>query len=163
MDPNGEDFVTIPIDMRQASRGEKMTNIRREGVSSGGAPGTGIGQPGDPCPSLAATHVPAIAQVFETRIVRNGRGQPSDVVHSLRGHEAGGTSDARPVLLAPGHMVRRLTPTECLRLMGAPDDFLDLDPPLSDSAKYRLCGNGVVVPVAEWIGKRLLEQTRNDR
>jgi len=32
--------------------------------------------------------------------------------------------------------------------------YLDLDPPLSDSAKYRLLGNGVVVPVAAWLGGR---------
>lgn len=50
----------IPIDMRQASRGAKMTNNRSEG-SSGGAPGTGVGAPGDPAPTLATEHVPAIA------------------------------------------------------------------------------------------------------
>lgn len=94
--------------------------------------------------------------IFETRIGRNGRGQPSDVAHALRGHEAGGTSDCRPMLLAPGQIVRRLMPVECLRLMGAPDDWLEVEPPLSDSAKYRLCGNGVVVLVAEWLGKRTL-------
>jgi site-specific DNA-cytosine methylase len=58
--------------------------------------------------------------------------------------------------MVSGVVVRRLLPVETLRLQGAPDDFLDLDPPLSDSAKYRLVGNGVTVPVAEWIGKRLL-------
>lgn len=50
----------IPIDMRQASRGATMTNNRPEG-SSGGAPGTGIGAPGDPSPSLAQSHTPAVA------------------------------------------------------------------------------------------------------
>jgi site-specific DNA-cytosine methylase len=51
--------------------------------------------------------------------------------------------------------VRRLTPIECLRLMALPDDYLDLDPPLSDSAKYRLIGNAVVRVVARWLGQRL--------
>jgi hypothetical protein len=54
-------------------------------------------------------------------------------------------------------IVRRLTPLEAGRLMSVPDDYLDLDPPLSDSAKYRLLGNGVVVNVAEWIGRRIVE------
>lgn len=54
--------------------------------------------------------------------------------------------------------VRRLTPMECLRLQGFPDDWLDLDPSLSDSAKYRLCGNAVVVPVVEWIMQRIARQ-----
>ena len=50
--------------------------------------------------------------------------------------------------------VRRLTPTECARLQGFPDDWLD---GLSDSAKYRLLGNAVSIPVAEWIGRRIIE------
>jgi DNA (cytosine-5)-methyltransferase 1 len=49
--------------------------------------------------------------------------------------------------------VRRLTPLECTRLMGFPDYWLDI-PTLSDSAKYRMLGNSVVVPVIQWIGRR---------
>jgi site-specific DNA-cytosine methylase len=37
-----------------------------------------------------------------------------------------------------------------------PDSWLDLEPPLSDSAKYRLCGNAGVSNVVEWIGRRLI-------
>lgn len=52
--------------------------------------------------------------------------------------------------------VRRLMPVECLRLQGFPDDWLDgLE--LSDSAKYKMCGNAVCVNVAEWIGRRIVE------
>lgn len=57
--------------------------------------------------------------------------------------------------------VRRLMPIECLRLQGFPDDWLDLDPPLSDSAKYRLIGNAVTVTVATWIGRRIMEASCN--
>lgn len=39
--------------------------------------------------------------------------------------------------------------------MGFPDDWLDLDPRLSDSAKYRVLGNAVCPPVAEWIARRI--------
>lgn len=50
--------------------------------------------------------------------------------------------------------VRGLTPLECLRLQGFPDDWLDgLD--LSDSAKYRMCGNAVTVSVVLWIARRI--------
>lgn len=42
--------------------------------------------------------------------------------------------------------------------MGLPDGFLDLDPPLSDSVKYRLIGNSVAVPVVEWIGRRIMKE-----
>lgn len=41
-----------------------------------------------------------------------------------------------------------------------PDDWLDLNPPLSNSTKYRLIGNSVAVPVIEWIGRRIIEFAR---
>ena len=50
-------------------------------------------------------------------------------------------------------LVRRLTPTECERLQGFPDGWTDGQ---SDSARYQQLGNAVCVPVAEWIGKRIL-------
>lgn len=62
--------------------------------------------------------------------------------------------------LISGMMVRRLTPTECARLQGFPDDWLDLDPPLSDSAKYRMLGNAVCVPVARWLGAQIVANVR---
>jgi DNA (cytosine-5)-methyltransferase 1 len=53
--------------------------------------------------------------------------------------------------------VRRLTPTECARLQGFPDDW---NAWLSDSARYKQYGNAVTVNVAEWIGRRIVEATR---
>jgi site-specific DNA-cytosine methylase len=55
--------------------------------------------------------------------------------------------------------VRRLTPTECERLMGWPDGHTARrtdGKAISDSSRYRLIGNGVVSSVAEWIGHNLL-------
>lgn len=54
--------------------------------------------------------------------------------------------------------VRRLTPKECerLRLMGWPDDWTRYaadGSEVADSSRYRMCGNGVASPVAEWIGR----------
>lgn len=49
--------------------------------------------------------------------------------------------------------VRRLTPVECERLMGWPDNWTDGQ---ADSHRYRQCGNGVASPVATWIGGRLM-------
>lgn len=50
--------------------------------------------------------------------------------------------------------VRRLTPVECERLQGFPDGWTDGQ---ADSNRYRQMGNAVTVPVAEWIGHRLME------
>ena len=91
-----------------------------------------------------------------------GMNQQTYVAHTLRaeGHDASEDGTGRGTPLVAHHMaVRRLTPTECARLQGFPDDHLDLDPPLSDSAKYRLLGNAVAVPVAAWIGQRIVEAT----
>ena len=61
-----------------------------------------------------------------------------------------------------GSVVRRLTPLERERLMGWPDGWtaqgIDDDGAtieLSDTQRRRITGNGVVAPVAEWIGHRL--------
>jgi DNA (cytosine-5)-methyltransferase 1 len=52
--------------------------------------------------------------------------------------------------------IRRLTPTECERLMGLPDDWTSAGGTISDSQRYKLCGNGVVVNVVEELIKNLL-------
>lgn len=65
-------------------------------------------------------------------------------------------------MIHSGMMVRRLMPVECLRLQGLPDDWLDLDPPLSDSSKYRLTGNAVCRNVSEWIAHRIAATERRD-
>jgi DNA (cytosine-5)-methyltransferase 1 len=55
--------------------------------------------------------------------------------------------------------VRRLTPLECERLQGWPDDhtrWTHDGKEIPDSHRYRMIGNGVVAPVAEWIGHRLM-------
>jgi site-specific DNA-cytosine methylase len=48
---------------------------------------------------------------------------------------------------------RRLTPTECERLQGFPDGWTEGG---SETARYKQLGNAVTVPVAEWIGRRIL-------
>ena len=50
--------------------------------------------------------------------------------------------------------VRRLTPTECERLQGFPDGWTAGQ---ADSTRYKQLGNAVAVPVAEWIGRRIVE------
>jgi DNA (cytosine-5)-methyltransferase 1 len=59
--------------------------------------------------------------------------------------------------------VRRLTPVECERLMGWPDDHTrwtaDGDE-IADSHRYKMCGNGVASLVAAWLGKHLANASR---
>jgi DNA (cytosine-5)-methyltransferase 1 len=52
-----------------------------------------------------------------------------------------------------GRNPRRLTPQECARLMGFPENFKI---PVSDTQAYKQFGNSVVVPVVERIAKRVV-------
>lgn len=49
--------------------------------------------------------------------------------------------------------MRRITPVECERLQGFPDDFTKIN---SDSTRYSQLGNAVALPVVEWIGKGIV-------
>ena len=68
--------------------------------------------------------------------------------------------------VASASAVRRLTPRECARLQGFPDDYLDIihrGRPAADGPKYKALGNSMAVPVMAWIGLRIqmLEDLEN--
>jgi DNA (cytosine-5)-methyltransferase 1 len=76
-----------------------------------------------------------------------------------RGYRIDAEGAAGGHLQAQDGAVRRLTPTECERLMSWPDAWTA--PPgirAPDSRRYAACGDGVVANVAEWIGRGILEQ-----
>jgi DNA (cytosine-5)-methyltransferase 1 len=54
--------------------------------------------------------------------------------------------------------VRRLTPIECERLQGFPDNYTNI-PKATDSPRYKALGNSMAVPVMRWIGERINQQT----
>jgi site-specific DNA-cytosine methylase len=58
-------------------------------------------------------------------------------------------------------VVRRLTPVECERLQGFPDNYTNIPWGKKDTApdcrRYKAIGNSMAVPVMQWIGKRMLE------
>jgi len=58
------------------------------------------------------------------------------------------------IVTASNDAIRRLTPLECERLMGWPDNWTEGQ---ADTHRYKQCGNGVASPVAEWIGKQLMK------
>ena len=54
--------------------------------------------------------------------------------------------------------VRRLTPVECERLQGFPDNYTDIkskNKPTPDGLRYKALGNSMAVPVMAWIGARI--------
>lgn len=103
-------------------------------------------------------------------MLRGGRFNATDetlVTHSLRadGFDASedGTGRGTPLTLANpavqnGLAVRRLTPKECERLQGFPDDYTLIQrkgKPAADGPRYKALGNSMAVPVMAWIGKRI--------
>ena len=68
------------------------------------------------------------------------------------------SSQQPPSVSPPGLAVRRLTPLECERLMGWPDDHTRWtadEKEQADTNRYKQCGNGVASPVARWVGEQL--------
>lgn len=88
------------------------------------------------------------------------------VAHTLRaeGFDASEDGTGRGTPIVPVAFPRRLTPRECERLMGWPDDWTRYgvtddgrEVEMADGPRYRMCGNGVGAPVAEWIGRRIIQ------
>ena len=69
-------------------------------------------------------------------------------------------------LALPAMAVRRLTPRECERLQGFPDDYTLItyrNKPAADGPRYKALGNSMAVPVMRWIGRRIQEVDRVER
>ena len=101
-----------------------------------------------------------VAVCFESRVARNGRGGPSELVPPLKAQSGGsGRGDGAPLVAVSGTLaVRRLTPRECERLQGMPDDYTLIPyrgKPAADGPRYRAIGNSMAVDVMRWIGRRI--------
>ncbi len=78
--------------------------------------------------------------------------------------QAQALSRSQTVAMQSGMQVRRLTPRECERLQGFPDDYTLIPyrgKPAADGPRYKALGNSFAIPVVHWIGRRiqLVEET----
>jgi DNA (cytosine-5)-methyltransferase 1 len=182
MDNTGESRATVLIPINaDALRGEGAAatpSPDAEGRVRLRDPGLGIGNEGDPAGTLAAAGPGAVAVLGNTTHALTaeghdasedgtGRGTPvisvsndsapqvyQDAVGALKIGSGLDIPSAPAVSGGSTSQVRRLTPRECERLQGFPDDWTDGQ---ADSARYRQMGNAVAVPVVEWIMRRLVE------
>lgn len=128
----GTPLVPVPFDTTQITSAASRSNPK----------------PGDPChPLVAGGHAPAIA--FDARqsgIIEYGeKTGPLDT----NGHTTG---------VQTGSQVRRLTPRECERLMGFPDDYTLIPHRGKDAAdgpRYKALGNSWAINCARWVGQRI--------
>ena len=95
-------------------------------------------------------------------------GRPSDDLKPHMGMGIGSPDDPQNILSCNHHhaaffdgAVRRLTPIECERLQGFPDNHTKIPyrgksaEYCPDGPRYAACGNSMAVPVMKWIGSRI--------
>ena len=119
-----------------------------------GPAGKGHTEEGDPMFTLTSTDTHAVAVQYDGY---NQRVNETDVSLTIRIGRDSSDFIAQPT--EPTMAVRRLTPLECERLMGWPDNhtLTKADGTIqADTHRYKQCGNGVASPVAQWIAKHLL-------
>lgn len=130
--------------------------------------GTGRGTPLVPWSLAVAGDFSAGEDVAQT--VRAAHGQPGVVGFAWQAGGDGTASGAFEDELSPtlqrqqtmavgdATAVRRLTPVECERLQGLPDEWTATSngKPQADSPRYKQLGNCLAVPVFEWVARRLV-------
>ena len=125
--------------------------------------GNGTDYMKDKCYTLNATGVHGVCVPINTMIAQ---GRPSD--NGRLGTGIGKDGDPQNTLSAThchavcfNRSVRKLTPVECERLQGFPDNYTRIPyrgKPIErcpDSPRYKAIGNSWAVPVVRWIGKRI--------
>jgi DNA (cytosine-5)-methyltransferase 1 len=111
-----------------------------------GPQGKGFGDVNDPMYTIDTVGGNAVAHVGNFELYDFPKEEVSPTLNAKRAKDT--------LSYEESSVVRRLTPRECERLQGFPDDWTASQ---SDSQRYKQMGNAVAVPVVEWIVSRLVE------
>jgi DNA (cytosine-5)-methyltransferase 1 len=103
------------------------------------------------------------ADGFDASEDGTGRGTPLIASFNAADGRTRGAGTNPGVITSQRHGVRRLTPRECERLQGFPDDYtLIRYPPnprrvkwAANGPRYRALGNSMAVPCMRWLGERI--------
>ena len=123
------------------------------GYSDNGTSPTLRSEPGD---NQLAVAQPLYYESHPQDSTVNGPKDVADTVSARYGTGGGNT----PLVQQP-MAIRRLTPKECERLQGFPDDWTKIPyrnkeaDQCPDGPRYKACGNSMAVPVMRWIGERI--------
>ena len=142
----------IPLDLRNSQRDpEKHDAQNRQGL--------GVGSVGDPAPTVDASFVHGVAHAFYSTGGSHGLNQQPEVCPPIKVGSSLGIPS--PPAIAQAMTVRRLTPRECERLQGFPDDYTlipwrkKVASDCPDGPRYKALGNSMAVNCMEWIGERI--------
>ena len=105
---------------------------------------------------LTANQTQAVAFAENSRSELRLQNDDGSVAGSLK--VAGGKPGQGYPAVMLGLSVRRLTPKECERLQGFPDDYTNViyrNKPAADGPRYKSLGNSMAVPVMRWILRRI--------
>jgi DNA (cytosine-5)-methyltransferase 1 len=137
----------------------------------GGTPGKAAGKGYLGSDNLAFTLAASQDQQIAFRKSKRAQSTEDDetwvddgVSNTLNNFDVGDTRTTHAVV-DPPMAIRRLTPVECERLQGVPDNWTQIpwkkkpaeDCP--DGPRYKACGNSMAVPVMRWIGQRINRKT----
>ena len=112
---------------------------------------------GEVSPTLDRSKTPAVC--FQ----QNTRGEVRLIAGDggMAGALSASTGMKQQNYLCEGFILRRLTPRECERLQGFPDNWTRIPyrgkpaEQCPDGPRYKACGNSMAVPVMRWIGERI--------
>jgi DNA (cytosine-5)-methyltransferase 1 len=140
VDGNANAGGQVAVAIAENQRGEVREMDTVSSLNEGG------GKPGQGYPAVA----------FKSAHYTRGKdGRPSEITPPLSADADKGDQDTA---IQQGMSVRRLTPRECERLQGFPDDY-SLIPyrngMAKDGPRYKALGNSMAVPVMKWIGERI--------
>ncbi len=150
-DPETETILPVAYPLLEVGKrtGKSTTDPRA---------GLGIGNDNDPMYTLQASAQHGVASVPAIALQTDVTPKASEeLAFTLKLPSA--TGGGQPAAcMTPQMAVRRLTPRECERLQGFPDDYT-LVPhrgkPAADGPRYKALGNSMAVPCMYWIGRRL--------
>lgn len=151
------------IDARYNERDISPTLAARMGTGGGNVPlkiekgvclcqGTGMSRNGPICKEKTAFTLTSVDRYCTVAIGKDSSHLTAiDVAHTLTAYDY---KAQQAVLKRVEAFVRRLTPLECERLQGLPDNWTEGG---SDSKRYKAIGNGMAQPCADFVIEKLVE------
>ena len=141
----GNSTAVYPINEQIATRSNAL----------GRGTGLGVAEDGDPGYTLQAAHPHMVAECPMT--MADGNSKAAVMEDACGTLKVGGEAP----IMARRAVVRRLTPMECERLQGFPDNWTRIpyrgkpEEECPDTPRYKAIGNSMAVPVMKWIGERI--------
>jgi len=143
--------------------GRLLRQVWLDGPDGRASQGRGLakqlaGQPGALLSVLPSEGAPYKGDLHRLRSAREGAWLLREALSAVQTARRSSGGESEPAY--SGWAVRRLTPTECSRLQGFPDDYLTqvtwrgICPP-SDGPMYKALGNSMAVNCMRWLGQRI--------